>query len=449
MPHYRYTATSPDGKRHEGTAQATDWQAVDKMLQLRGLKLNGISEVVAAGLPQKPAPVAIKNAPKASPTVQTQSVQSVKAFVANSVQPTNTVPVRTKCATDKDLYFLFSQISSYLKSGVNPAQAYTNLATNMARTKFKGALEDCAHDASKGLSNANTFLKYPYLFPPHIVGMYRAGEIGGFLPQACEAISEQANNSHKFKRWYFWLGIFFISVLACLPVMVWGLQSLMAFWDKSASGEAQSSPFKVLGATFFEQFVRSLPIFIFSTLVVWLFYRVWQSMPNRGLRHKLVLLVPTTSKRAKLESMTMFAWTLSNLFKSGISPKTAVEAAANVMPNLELATKMQSAANSMRAETKLSQVVQDISMLTPEMGSIVATGEYVGDLPGALASVAEAQRAEFSSADKAGQMRIGCWMLLLIMGGSLLILAGFYRLFMDGMMEKISEDTPVQMILPL
>ena len=88
-------------------------------------------------------------------------------------------------------------------------------------------------------------------------------------------------------------------------------------------------------------------------------------------------------------------------------------------------------------------------MLTPEMRSIVATGEYVGDLPGALANVAEAQRSEFSSADKAGQIRIGCWMLLLIVGGSLLILAGFYRLFMDGIMQKISEDPAVQMMLPM
>jgi type II secretory pathway component PulF len=413
------------------------------------MKLSGISEVAEAGMPQKTVAAPVAKPIKSASTVQVPTVQRSAPVPSKPVLPTNNNPIRTKWASDKDLFFLFSQISSYLKSGVNPAQAYTNLATNMARTKFRDALQDCANDASKGLSIATTFQKYPFLFPPHIVGMYRAGEIGGFLPQACEAISEQANNSHKFKKWYFWLGIFFISVLACLPVMVWGLQSLMAFWDKSASGDAQSSPFKVMGATFFEQFVKSLPLFLGSTLVVWIFYRMWQSMPNRALRHKLVLFVPTTAKRAKLESMTVFAWTLSNLFKSGIAPKTAVEAAASVMPNLQLATKMLSAANAMRAETKLSQVVQDISMLTPEMSSIVATGEYVGDLPGALASVAESQRAEFSSTDKASQMRIGCWMLLLIMGGSLLILAGFYRLFMDGMMEKISEDPPVQMLLPL
>jgi type II secretory pathway component PulF len=140
---------------------------------------------------------------------------------------------------------------------------------------------------------------------------------------------------------------------------------------------------------------------------------------------------------------------MSNLFRAGLSPKTVVEVAAQTMPNLELSRQMSSAAQSMRAETKLSEVASRVSMLTPEMQTIVSTGEFVGDLPGALQNVATAHQGEFQSTSKMSTARIGCWMLLLLTLGTYLMFMIFVRKFYDTAFQKLGEEPLPMLVRPL
>lgn len=435
MPQFRYTATTPEGQRVEGTSEAAQWQDVDQALQSRGFKLTGIAEIAASQAPPVASKTVVAQPVAKAPDVRASPPPSSRrpAAIPVAVQTTK----KTRYATDKDLFFLFSQIGSYLKSGVNPAQAYENLSKSMSQSKFAGALQDLSRAASNGLSVASEMARYPYLFPPHVVGAYRAGEVGGFLPETCLMLSEQANNSHRFKRWFFWLGVFFVGLLFSIPAINWGARGLLGIWDKAEAAGGNLDGFAAMRQSFGEELVRTAPFSLGFTAVVVLGYLAWKSMRNRRLRHKLALIVPTTGKRARLESMAVFSWALSRLFKIGMAPKSAVEHAAAAMPNLELAGQMARAAAGMRNETKLSEVADQVSMLTPEMKSIVMTGEYVGDLPGALSNVAQAHKAEFNSLDQTSRVRIGCWMLVVVIGGSLLAGGIFQKMFYDGMIDRI------------
>ena len=46
----------------------------------------------------------------------------------NTLSNASVQKIRTPKGSDKDRYFLFSQISQFLKAGVNPAQAFSDLS---------------------------------------------------------------------------------------------------------------------------------------------------------------------------------------------------------------------------------------------------------------------------------------------------------------------------------
>lgn len=424
MPNFRYTASTPDGKRIEGSARAPNWKQVEEQLRLRGLKMTGISEVAD------------------SPKVPVQAVRTpASSDIHDAAAPTAQTRFKTRFSKDKEIFFLFSQIARYLSAGVNPAEAMGRLADANASGKFPASLRDLAGEAAAGRPVAERMRLYPYLFPPHVAGIYAAGERGGFLPDACETIAEQARQSHKFKVWYFWLGLTVASLLASIPMLWWALKGFEQMWVEAERSGGSVQGWPLLAKAFGSAWKATYPwIFGFGAICI-VCYIAWQSLPMRSLRHKLVLFVPSTRKRVRNESMMLFAWGLSNLFRGGIAPKPSVELAAECMPNLELARQMRVAATHMKAETRLSEIASQTSLLTPELKSIVMTGEFVGDLPGALANVAEAQRSEFEAASHSTKMRIGCWMAILILMGSALLFGIFYRNLADSLFKNVLDDS--------
>jgi type II secretory pathway component PulF len=440
MPLFQYTANDESGRRVEGILQGTDWKEVDSILQRRGLKLTGVAEVqnpapAQDGQISAPIPTAVAaSAPaKVVPAVANTQVSSpAQNRIVGVGRPAR---VKTKWASDRDTMFLFSQIESYLKAGVNPAQAFTNLAGSW-QAKFKMALTDMAQAATEGRSVGTEMMRFPYLFAPHVVGAYRAGEVGGFLPAVCGAISKQAEDSQKLKFWFRLLNLFFWLSIACFPVVVWGVNGLLGAWDKMEKTGGAGNGGAMVGSAMGESFLQVLPWTIVLSLLILVGAYAWQSMPVRPLRHRLTLMVPTTGKRARLESMALFSWVLSNLFESGVAPKTAVEIAASSMPNLHLSGQLSTASNRMGAETPLSKVVGEMASLTPEMRAMIQTGEIVGDLPGQLDHVYRAQRDEFQTVDRHGRFRIGCWILLVFIAATILFYAMFWRSFYDGIFKR-------------
>jgi type II secretory pathway component PulF len=432
MPLFQFTATDSSGRRQEGLLQADHWQDVERDLFARGWRLTGITEV---------------QQPSAAPTVRSSVPPAPRLAAQPSVAPLSSSrpvqaqlsvgTVKTKWGTDKDLFFLFSQLASYFRSGVNPAVAFENLANSWHRNQFEPALKEAAAASTNGLSVADVLARYPYLFPHHAVGLYRSGEMGGFLPEACEQIAAQAENSHRFRRSYRWLNLVIWSSIASAPVAVWGAKGLAKGFqnldESGGTGNGGSQIANGLG----REFVAILPWCAVLVAASFAGIYLWQSMPNRRLRHRLILRVPTVAKRARNESVAVFAWSLSNLLRAGIAPKTALEVAAGSMPNLALAEQASSAAHSMSAESKLSDFAQRIPMLPPEASSLIQTGEMVGDLPGTMAQVARIEEAEFQQSDKMNRMRVGCWMVLIMVLGSCLMGGLFFRMFYDGIFEQI------------
>ncbi len=347
-------------------------------------------------------------------------------------------PRKTAYSREKDIYFIFSQLSAYFKSGVNPAEAFTNIASKQTRQDIKESLLLVASRVGEGSGIADILSLYPYLYPPHVVGAIRAGEVGGYLPEAAENIAGQADSSRKMRRLMVWLGLCAVGIPPAIPIGQSMFNAVEKSWDaqEAAGGNAP------VAATLWNGFVKEItgPLGITWLIILILFVILifaWQSMPVRLLRHRLALLVPTIGKRNRAESFAAFTWNLSNLTKAAVSPRESYNLAAQTVPNQRIRQALEEQGRLMTDQTKLSEALFETKMMPFELSAMVQTGELTGDVPGQLLNGARAQQQEFESQSNYTKMRVGCWIALLATCIGPAAVFWLYRDFMLGLMKRI------------
>lgn len=418
MPLYRFQAVDPGGKPVEGEILGASVREAATSLSGRNLRVTKLVEAIASKAPS-PAPVLTPKAP--SP-----------AKVATPSQP-----VRTKPGTEKDVFLVFSQLASYLKSGINPQQAFQDLKSRLPREDYASSMEAMREAAVNGEPMSAAMERYPDLYPPHAVGMIRAGEGGGFLPDAAAALSEQANNTHQFDKPFWKVRIVIRTMLLVGPL---GLAFILAALDSYGRQEKSGGGADGI-QLLLQEFGKTMmwpvgpAILLIGVLMLFSFW-LWRKTSMRMLRHRIAMMVPVFRKRAVHEGGTLFAWTLSNLSKSGLYPQRAWQLALDVIPNLAFKEKLRGAGTRMHERTPLSNALAEAKVFPKEYALIVQTGETTGTVPQALQDAAGLSRAELATTEDESKRLARSWGCLLSAIGWVFLMYLLYAVFYPGFIKR-------------
>jgi type II secretory pathway component PulF len=454
MPFFQYTATDKQGRSVQGTVQASTAQEAASALARGGLMVSGIADTRTGSVqtpapPPQTAPPPVRSAPPAVQAPQPRPI--VRPAESPYVHPMPTInslggknlgdPRKTRWGSDKDLYFIFSQLSSYVRSGAGIAIGASNLANTHRRPDYRESLALIAKNSAEGNKISDTLELFPFLYPPHVIGMVRAGEIGGYLPEALEAVSGQAMNSIKFRRWFVWLGATTLMVVGCLIVMQVMLNAAIGSIKRQDQAGGTLPGFGTLFSEMGKTLLWPMGPFILVLLIgIFVGGHLWQSTPFRRWRHRMALLVPSTGKRARAEAFAAFSWNMAMLSKSGIPPRQVWKLAAATMPNMEMRHQMELESARMTDTTKLSESLARTKTVPDEYAPMVQTGEITGDIPGQLLHASRGTQQEFETHDKFAKGRVGCWMLLVMAIGSVMIEVMYTKGFMSPLIKMFTEE---------
>jgi type II secretory pathway component PulF len=409
MPFYRYQAKDNRGRVVEGTLEASDQQRAAASVASRGLRLIRLTD---AGQPRRES---------------------------SEIEPPAPSRIhKTPFGRDKDRLFLFSQIASYLKAGVNPVEAFARMGQNWRKPAFKESLEELGSAASEGKRLSEILASYPYLYPPHVVGIFKVGEIGGIMPEACEVIANQAEDSHRFRRSFWLMGILVGGMVATIPIAILFVRgAIESFRNLETSGNLMG----LLRETGRQLLWPVGPVSLAALIALYLLFKSWGSLRSSYARHRIVLRLPTIGKRAKAESISLFTWALGRLTRAGMAPRTAMLAAAEAMPNLELRSRIEAASQAMSDSAPVSTALQGIDFLPPEAAPMVATGEMTGDLPSQLGYLERMTYGEFENENDQARKRVGCWVILVYAIGVLFMIYLIYSVFYGAVFDITNSWT--------
>lgn len=390
MPSFEYTAIDRQGQSVHGQIDAATRDEAALNLTRTGLL---VSRLDARGVAPAAPPV---QAPIAPPRPQV----SRQAPTPTAAPPRTPPVIRSlggRSGSDQKLSMLFGQMATMARAGFTPKSMADHLLGSELGP-YRESIVELASGTSEGRSMSEIFARHPDVYPAHIVATVRAGEQGGFLPDALAAIADWGEQSHKFKR-IFW---FTKSYLIGLPIAgalsmvgVYGsLRSIDAQDRSGGSVGAWSSLIKAV-ATLFPWFLLFLVVFLGGAFLI---RRLWLSRRWEALRHRLVMRAPGISKRASAESLARFSWVYGRLSESGIPPSTAWSLSCDAMPNLEMAAQMRNVGIETGPNTRASTLLRrHEAIVPPEYADIVEVGETAGDVPGALMRVSRAAEDDFSN----------------------------------------------------
>lgn len=445
MPFFKYQALDPSGKRTEGSLQLATEEAA-----IRALAGAGYTNVRivggAADPPRGPragvgpglglvAAAAGAHSPVASaPAVPVMgSPKSGAPLVADE-------PVAWR-PTPRATFFLWEQLARFFVSGVGVATSLDTLANRPPIPKYGPPLADIRDRVAQGSSLADAMAKNPGFFSPDEVGAIRSGERGGFLPEAmmaCAAVSDHARKMRGRMFYPVMLIVLFLTALPFLNALMLASPDAIRILDK----DPLLDPREVLKMTFRQRLPAALAK---DVAAVWLpavlATLAWLGPWFRVLRHRLSLYVPVVGARSQAESLERFGFLCSRLAASGIPAREAFALAAEGVPNLWIRRGLMRAAADVRESEPFSQALARGVGLSPMDLATIANGEVAGDVPGALLSIASAQRDDFDSRDAAAKFAV--YFIGLIAAAILVtyMAISLYSTLIPGIINAVLEGT--------
>lgn len=426
MEYFHYKVKDQKGQELEGTISSADQQKATEALQARGFKvLNIVSRSqMATGHP-------VMNQPAAKvqmPAMPTYGLYQYKGG-------------------DKGRYFILGQMSELLRAGVNPAQGFVTLGQNQGNIGFRKSLEEMAATSTEGGSISEVMRKYPRLYPEHVIGMTRAGEFGGFLPEALDVASKQAKEAHTFKIWHWFVWVIVGLFLGVIPMVLLAGHSFNATFRKTWSGSGgenvtSNTVMRDMGADIVKMLKWPIGPYLLLIIAVIVGTMLWLGSDKQKLfRHRMALKYPSLRKRAKMECFSIFTWAASRLSRAGLAPNSTWEMACNCVPNLEMRNQMMQAGWTMHEGSKITDAVRNARMLPDEYISLLSTAELTGTVPGTFERLSNVARGDYemqTAKAKTWGCALGCFWFGIIGPIGMTIIMYYYYDILRVLLDEIN-----------
>lgn len=380
MTYFRYQYTDSRGQVLEGTIQAKSETDAEQALHQRGIA--NVRLIVNPGVSQQYAQL-----------------------------------IRTRKGTDRQRFFLFSQVSKQLNAGINPATSFAELARITSETHFRPSFVELSEAATNGRPLTEVLVKYADLYPDNVVGTIHAAEQGGFLPEAFAVLSAQAEDAHKFKRFHWFVWYLGPRMLLAIPFVF----AIRAGILESAKGLGDP-PF--LGAVIRNMVWPYGPMILALGTILMILRAILGTYEMRRFRHRMGLRIPVYGPRARNECIAVFTWVLSRLAKAGVPPNSSWQMATEAVPNLEMAARLRDAGKMMQDGSRLSDAIFASKLFPNEYAPVVSTGELTGDMEGSLDQLERISRTEFEATTAAARIksiRFGCLFAIITSGIVLIV----------------------------
>ena len=125
----------------------------------------------------------------------------------------------------KDLAVMSRQFATMINSGLSLLRALTILAEQTENKELAEVLGEVRNDVETGSPLSGALAKHPEVFPPLMVNMIRAGEVGGFLDAVLLQIAENYEAEVKLRgkiksAMTYPVVVFVIAILAVIGMLL-------------------------------------------------------------------------------------------------------------------------------------------------------------------------------------------------------------------------------------
>ena len=253
-------------------------------------------------------------------------------------------------------------------------------------------LAEVRNDIETGSSLSGSMAKHPLVFPPLMVNMTRAGEVGGFLDLVLLQIAENYEAEVKLRgkikaAMTYPVVVFLIAVVAVIAMLLFIVPVFVGLF---ADFEAELPlPTRVLVAL--SGLMKVVVPLGLAGLVA--FVLVWPKVkltPQvRNVLDPIRLKVPVFGNLFRKIALARFARNLGTMMKSGVPILQSLDIVAKTTGNVVLERALHDVQDSVRQGESLAGPLAHHAVFPPMVVQMMSVGEDTGALDAMLHKIAE------------------------------------------------------------
>jgi type IV pilus assembly protein PilC len=359
---------------------------------------------------------------------ETLVVQRLKAmgYAPLSVSPANagfkkeiTIPGFGNRVKLKELAVMARQFATMINSGLSLLRALTILKEQTPSKPLANVLNDVRNDVETGVALSAALAKHPKIFPPLMVNMTKAGEVGGFLDSVMLQIADNYEAEVKLRSkvksaMTYPVVVLCIAILAVLGMLLFVVPVFSKMFKEL--GGKLPLPTQIL-VNISKELKILLPVLIvlaIALVVVWSKVRLTPQV--RNVIDPLKLKMPVFGNLFRKIAVSRFSRNLGTMMHSGVPILQSLDIVADTTGNVVLGRAVRDIQSSVRNGESLTAPLSQHPVFPPMVVQMMAVGEDTGALDSMLAKIAQFYDQEVEATTEALTALIEPLMIAL-MGG--------------------------------
>ena len=326
----------------------------------------------------------------------------------------------------KDLAVMSRQFATMINSGLSLLRALTILAEQTENKELSKVLAEVRGEVEGGNALSSAMAKHPKVFPPLMINMCRAGEVGGFLDEVLLQVAANYEAEVKLRAkiksaMTYPTVVFCIAIVAVIGMLLF-IVPIFAKMFTDLGGELPA-PTKVL--VLLSGVAKwGTPIGAVVAIVLTI---VWQRIKHRENVRAVVdpvkLRMPVFGLLFSKVAISRFTRNLGTMLSSGVPILQALDIVGETSGNMVLVKAARDVQASVRQGESLSQPLTQHSVFPPMVVQMLAVGEDTGAMDTMLHKISDFYDQEVEATTEALTSLIEPLMIAVLGGiiGSMII----------------------------
>jgi type II secretory pathway component PulF len=300
----------------------------------------------------------------------------------------------------KDLAIMARQLATMVSSGLSLLRALTILAGQTENKKLARALTSIRGQVETGSSLSEAFARQGTMFPPIMIHLVRAGEIGGFLDQSLESIAKMFEADVKLRQTIksaltYPIVVLVMAVVAVIAMLIF-IVPIFKNMFADLGGELPL-PTQIL-VILSENMAWMLPVLVVVGIVgAWWWGKNKYRDEVRSKVDPIRLRLPVFGMLTKKIAIARFARNFSTLTKSGVPILQALAVVADTSGNWVVESAIRKVQDSVRSGRSIAGPLGEEPVFPPMVVQMIAVGEDAGSLELMLGKIADFYDEEVQS----------------------------------------------------
>jgi type IV pilus assembly protein PilC len=292
----------------------------------------------------------------------------------------------------KDLAIFSRQFATMINSGLSLLRALNILSEQTESKELTRVITEVRNDIETGNSLSVSMGKHPECFPPLMVNMCRAGEVGGFLDGVLLQIAANYEAEVKLRgkvksAMTYPVVVFVIAIVAVIGMLLFIVPVFAGLFTSLGGKLPLPTQILVVLSDFLKSYFYMFIIVGIGGTVVWGKVKRTEQVVN--FVDPLKLKLPVFGNLFQKIALSRFCRNLGTMMHSGVPILQALDIVADTTGNVVLARAVREVQDSVRQGEALAAPLANHPVFPPMVVQMMSVGEDTGALDSMLHKIAE------------------------------------------------------------